>query len=853
MLGAFRQTLQSAATNLQSAATFKEESGIMRKLAALLFAAALPACSQGGGANTAAVRTRLPTGVMLDPVGTSVRLGSFPLAMQLSPDGKYVVVLLNGWREQGFQVIERATGVVKRTVEQPAAFLGLAFSPDGGSLYVSGGNQDVIYRYDWRAGTATLRDSIVLARAWSDKPGTSYKPGTRYPAGIAVSPNGRFLFVAENLGDDLAIINLAAGEVMTRYPTQRYPYAVAVAPDRTVYVSAWGGNTVSRFSPGLISTLPRKDIVVGRHPSSLLLSQDGSQLFVALASVDRVAVVDTRTLAVRTLSGPPPGGPPEGSTPDAMALSPDERTLYVAEADNNAVAVWQLRQANGTDRLLGRIPVEWYPTALLASGDSLLVLNGKGQGTRPNPELPHPGQPDASPRERANPQHKRAFVLGQISGTLTTIVAPPRDVARLGKYSARVARANGWGARSTRPAMYPPFKHVVYIIKENRTYDQVFGDLEQADGDTTLTFFPRAVSPNHHALAERFGIFDRFFVNAEVSGDGHNWTTAAYVTDYVEKTVPAQYSKRGRSYDFEGLNRDSVPGDRNEDDVAEPANGYLWNLAQRARITFRNYGEFVAPDERQDAPRNPVHYRGLKPFLAEHSHPTYPGFDMEIPDQTRADIWIAELQQFVRAGEMPQLEIVHLPRDHTSGAKAGSHTPRAHVADNDLALGRMIEALSRTPFWKSTVVFVLEDDAQDGPDHVDSHRSPLLVISPYNRPGVVHRFANTTDVIATIAEILHLANLSQFDYYGRPLREIWSRTPDLRAYGMLKPAISLDEKNPARGPGASASTHLDLSAPDRIDDDEFNRVLWLAVKGAGVPYPGSRRMPSLEWSRGRTP
>jgi hypothetical protein len=246
----------------------------------------------------------------------------------------------------------------------------------------------------------------------------------------------------------------------------------------------------------------------------------------------------------------------------------------------------------------------------------------------------------------------------------------------------------------------------------------------------------------------------------------------------------------------------------------------------------------------------PSGYKGNKPFLARHTHATFPGFDLTIPDQRRADLWIAELQEFVRQGQMPALEIVRLPNDHTAGARRGSPTPAAYMADNDLALGRMIEALSRTPFWRSTVVFVLEDDAQNGPDHVDSHRSPLLIVSPWARPGVHHRWANTTDVLRTIEEILGLASMSQFDHYGRPLRDVWTDKPDLRPYTVLTPSVPLTERNTAMGPDARASAHLALDFEDQADEDTFNRILWRAAKGQDVPYPGARRLTGLELKRG---
>ena len=775
---------------------------------------------------------RLPTGARLDPAGVSHDLGSMPLAMVLSPEKDRIVVLLNGWGEQGIQVVDRSSGRVLQTVPLPAVFLGIAFSPDGRSLYVSGGDQDVIYRFDWRAGAATLADSIALAVREKGK------HGTRYPAGIALSPDGRTLYAAENLADSVAVVDLGSRRVVQRLATERYPYAIVVGTDGTVYASAWGGWTVSIFPARANGTLAQGTRArVGRHPSALALSRNGSRLFVASGSTDKVSVLDTRTRAViATLNDGNPAGTGEGSTPNALALSADGARLFVAEADNNAVGVFDLSSstagssaAMGDDALRGRIPVGWYPSAVAVDGADLLVINGKGRGAGSNPRRGQPGQS----------MRGVDYTLGQINGTLTILPAAKASAPELGAFSQRVAAANGWNA-TRRNDKYPPFEHVIYIIKENRTYDQVLGDLPQADGDASLVFFPRPVSPNHHALAERFGIFDRFFVNAEVSADGHNWSTAAYATDYVQKTTPSNYSGRGRSYDYQGTNRGAVP----EDDVAEPSSGYLWNLADRAGITYRNYGEYV---DETDEPPGPTArtYVATKRALAAHTNSAYPGFNMQIPDQMRADIWLKEFQEFVRAGTLPALEIVVLPNDHTSGAQAERPTPRAYMADNDLALGRIIEALTRSPFWKSTVVFVIEDDAQDGPDHVDSHRSPLLVISPYNRGKVFHRFANTTDVLATIEDILGLGRMSPFDHYGRPLREIWETTPDLTPYTALIPSVPLDEKNPARGAMAEASKQLTLEKEDTSNDDLFNRILWKTIKG-DQPYPGPKRMSALD-------
>lgn len=806
--------------------------------AALLAAIASCTASPSSDISSHGDERRLPTGAYLDPAGRSTDIGDLPLAMVPSPDGRKLVLLLNGFREQGIQVIDRVTGEVDSTTEQRAAFLGLTFSHDGQSLYASGGDDDVVYHYRWVNNLPVIADTIVLAPMTG-----GHRHGMRYSAGIGISPDDKTLYVAENLVDSLAVVDIVSRKVTQLLATERYPYGVVVNNDGTVFVSAWGGSTISVFTSSGNTLTDAGRIAAGRHPSAMLLNHDGSRLFVTSGSTDKIAVIDTRTRKMLTqLSDASPSGLGEGSTPNAMALSPDGSRLFVAEADNNAIAIIEmsattsgLASAHGNDRVAGRIPTGWYPTAVVATGDSLFVVSGKGRGTGPNPNGPQPIS-----KWTVGP---RSSTRNQLSATLTVSDLARASGAMLAQLTARVARANGWDKART-AAKYPPIEHVVYIIKENRTYDQVLGDLTQADGDTSLLFFPRSTSPNHHALAERFGIFDRFFVNAEVSPDGHNWSMAAYTTDYLQKTVPQNYSNRGRTYDYEGTNRDQVV----DDDAAEPSSGYLWNLAGKAGIVFRNYGEFVVwpgvllPDGTRG-------YTPDKKFLKGRTNEAYPGFDMTIKDQARVDIWLSEMQQFDRVGNMPAFEIIRLPNDHTSGASAGRPTPRAAMADNDLALGRIVEALSKSQFWKSTAVFVVEDDAQNGPDHVDSHRSVMFVISPYSAGGVVHRFVNTTDVVATMEEVLKLGTMSQFDHFGRPLRDIWRSKPDLRPYVAIKPGIPLDEMNPKTGMGAVQSRGLALNKEDEANEDLFNHILWRAIKGKETPYPGSKRISALELKR----
>jgi YVTN family beta-propeller protein len=772
-------------------------------------------------------RSRLPTGVRLDPAGTSIDVDAMPLAMVASPDGKAIVLASSGYGQQGLQVVDRTTGQITQSISQ-RSFLGIVFSPDGRRLYSAGGSSDVVYAYAWDGRHLTRADSMLLAGPAGDS------GLTRYAAGLGVSPDGRQLYVAENTADSIAVIDVETKRVVERMPTEHLPYAVAVASDGFVYVSAWGGRTVSVFAPSSDRLVSRGRIVVGRHPSALCLSRDGARLFVASASTDRIAVVDTRRRAVvADLLDAPPAGPAEGSTPNALALSADGTRLFVAEADNNAVAVFDLSSAtssaagaSGTDALVGRVPVGWYPTAVLAVNDTLVVANGKGSGSRPNPDGPEP----ENAVSHRKPRHDQ-YTLALLHGTLTLASVARASAGALAPLTARVTRANGWDHEPT-AFHYPPIRHVVYVIRENRTYDQILGDMPGSDGDTALVLFGRHVTPNDHALAARFGVFDRFFVNAEVSYDGHDWSTAAYATDYREKTVPAIYSGRRKGH--------LTDADAEGDAATEPAGGYLWNAAQASGISYRNYGEFVN-DDRGDAEP----YTTTKSFLATHTDPRYPGADLKVTDQRRADLWLDEFTAYVKTGTFPALETVWLPRDHTAGMDAGYNTPFAMLADNDYALGRIVEAISGSRYWSSTAVVVVEDDAQDGPDHVDSHRSVLLVISPWTAGGIVHRFVNTTDVLATIEDWLGLRAMSQFDHFGRPLRTIWRSQPDLRPYVAIHPLDDLAASNPdtvrpSSGPGGSSGGSA-FRGIDRGDARLLNHVLWAAVKGPRRAYPGTRR------------
>src|ERR1700683_2850761 len=746
----------------------------------------------------------LPTGVRLDPAGEAVDLGSLPISLILAPERGKAVVVLSGWREQGVQVVDLKTRKVTQKLLQDGAFYGAAFSPDGHRLCVSGGNTDMLFVYVWKDGAATIENKFELAKAK-----TADGTGTSYPAGLAFSPNGKFVYVAEDVGDRLAVVNAATGEITQRFSTDHYPYGIALTADGQVFVSAWGGSTVSQFrivADGSLAYLGR--IEVGRHPSALAVK--GTTLYVTLAGSDRVAVGETKLRkGVLYLHDAAPGAPSEGSTPNAVALTSDGKRLLVAEADNNAIAVFEV----ATGKLLGRVPTDWYPTAVAENNGGLQVVSAKGRGTHANPDGPIPltNWPNGNPT---------AYTLGQLNGSLRVVPSAMTET-QLAAFTKRVVAANNWQQKHV-SRRYPPFRHIVYIIKENRTYERRFGDLKKGDGDASLVYFPDiTIPPNHHALARRFGLFDRFFVNAEVSSQGHIWSTAAYVTNYGEKVVPSGYA--GKRADMDGEESD------------EPERGFLWTLATRDGITFRDYGEMVKGN-----PGWPV----TQHDLGADVNPEYVPMDLVTQDQKRADVWIAELQRYVRDGNMPQLELMWLPMDHLAAGRPGKCTPRACMADNDLALGRIVQALSHSPYWKDTAIFVVEDDAQAGPDHTDSHRAPFYAISAYNQSGTVHRFINTTDVIAAIEDILGLGRVSDVDYFSRSLADIFAATPDLTPFDALIPKQDLNEQNPQNTAAARMSEGLDLSAPDRVDDWVYNRILWRMVKG-DVPYPAARNWAPL--------
>ena len=774
--------------------------------------------------------TLLPNGWRIAPVGRHLDAGDLPLAMALHPDGRHLVITNNGWSKPSLRVVDLERWQVIQKMALDHAWLGLVWHPDGQRLFSSGAADNSIREISWRGNKLAPARTFTLAPPQKTAPGRRLEnPG--FVGGLALSPDGRTLYASHVYGESLAAVDVETGRVLARAALPAEGYGTLVSPDgRTVFVSVWGASRVALFEP--LTLRPLAEIVVGEHPNAMALSRDGARLFVACANTNAVWVVDLASRkAVEQIGVALGPDAPPGSTPNALALSPDGDTLLVANADNNAVAVVDVRRP-GESRPLGFIPTGWYPTgaAFDASGRKVLVLSGKGLAPAANPRGPQPVSVTADAQ----------YIGGLLNGALSVLPRP--DEAALRQltdrvYSLSATSAGGRRALSERPEGSPvpgaaggasPIRYVFYVIRENRTYDQVFGDLPQGNGDPNLALFGEEVTPNAHALASEFVLFDNFYVDSEVSHDGHSYSTAAYATDANEKLWPTSYGGRGGLYLAEGEYRM-----RNAyGNIMAPARGYLWDFASRAGVSVRSYGEFAAWDTKG----GPV--RASVPGLEGKVHPSFPPYDLSIPDNERVDVWLEEFRRFEKEGGLPRLSIFHLGNDHTVGTQPGGRTPRAMVAENDVALGRMVEAISKSRFWPESAIFVLEDDAQNGPDHVDAHRSVLLVASPWTRRGAVDSTLYTTSgVLRTIELLLGLPPMSQYDAAATPLFGAFATTPDPRPYAVRPARVDVRETNREDAPGAQASLRMNFEQVDQAPELELNEILWKSVHGASAVMP----------------
>ncbi len=799
--------------------------------------------------------TLLPNGWKLTPEGTQIPVSDLPLNMVLSNDGRYLLVTTNGNGDQTINVIDLNTNQSTQNVSVRKSWLGLAFAPDGKRFFVSGGDDNEVMIFDFAGGKATEAGKIILGSADYHKLDERGRAEARrtglgefaFPAGIAVSPDGTRLYVAENLAHKVAVVDLTGQRVVTKVAVGEYPYDCEVSSDgKRVYVSNWGSQTIAVIDTTNNQVI--KEIQAGDHPNDLELTRDGRTLYCANANSNTVSVIDTAQMkeieAISTALHPKS---PIGSTPNAVGLSPDEKTLYIANADNNNVAIVDVAK-RGKGEIEGFIPTGWYPTSVRVSKDGkrIFVANGKGVAGAANPRGPQP----IKARDRDT-----QYIGSMLKGTVSMINLPAkaklagltRDVYANSPYTDELLKAARAPREKTaipvRIGDPSPIKHVIYVIKENRTYDQVLGDMKEGTGDPSLCLFGEDVTPNHHALAREFVLLDNFYVDAEVSADGHNWSMGAYATDYVEKTWPTQYSRRGRTYDYEGSKK-----------ISRPTRGYIWDYCARAGISYRSYGEFVGVRDVKiggggggeaataSALKAQRENYTSEDALQGHFSPTFPPYNLEISDNTRIDRWLEEFREYEKNGKLPQFQIVRIGNNHTQGTRPGVPTPRAYVADNDLALGRLVEAVSNSKYWATTAIFVLEDDAQNGPDHVDAHRSIAFVVSPYTKRKFVDSTMYTTSgMLRTMELILGLPPMSQYDAAATPMYNSFTAKADPTPFKHRPARYDLSEKNAGNAPGAQRSLEFDFSKEDILPDIEFNEIIWKSVKGADSQMPAPVR------------
>jgi DNA-binding beta-propeller fold protein YncE len=760
----------------------------------------------------------LPNQWSLRPAGRMIEVGNFPANMELSPDGHWLAVLHSGQGQHEVSIVD-LTGRRPRVASRVPVtnFQGIAWAPDGERLFVSGGEDNVVHIYSHRGGL--LGDHHEIPVAEGDDP---------MVGGLVVSPDAGTLYVILCIADRVLAVDLETEEIseIAAWENDVYPHSLLLEPGgEGLWVSLWGESAIERID----LTDPdaaRERVAVGSHPNEMALTSDGARLFVACANDNTVHVVDTESQrATEVLNTALHPDSPEGSTPNSLAISPDGETLCVANADNNDVAVFDIEEPGHT-RGEGFIPVGWYPTSvrLSADGERLFVANGKGDQGFANPQGPNPYHPSLTTVEYIGRLHP---------GTLTyletpdeeTLLSLTEDAYDCSPYRADltpVVAPEGPNPIPQRVGDPSPITHVVYIVKENRTYDQVLGDMAEGNGEPSLCIFPERVSPNHHALAREFVLYDNFYVESEVSADGHEWSMAAYATDFVERTWPLNYSGRGFFYPAEGMH-----------EIAVPDSGYIWDRCREAGVSYRSYGEFIRNGETPDDPGT-----ARLESLEGHFDPQYRGYDLDYLDVDRAARFLEELERFEAEGEMPRFIVLRLPNDHTSGTREGRPTPTAYVGDNDLAMGQIIEGLSRSSFWPSLAIFVVEDDAQNGPDHVDAHRTVALIASPWAKRGLVdsHMYS-TASMLRTMELILGLEPMSQFDAGARPMYASFTMEPDMTPYVCRPAQVDLDEVNTRDAWGAEISAGLYLEEEDSTDDILLNEIVWRSVRGADSPMP----------------
>lgn len=791
---------------------------------------------------------KLYNGWSISPIGARVEIGDLPLNMLPTPDGRRLVVLNSGHNEHALNLIDFETGAVVQRVPLVTSWYGLAWNPAGDKLYVSGGNDRKgksaplhVFRHDPAAAEPLARvEAPVFSDALAAAQGVGSAADSNFPmpegaedpvkgkdvfwSGLLHHPTKPILYALNRTAGHVVVFDSTSGAVLARIGTQVNPFDLAISADAsTLFVSNWASRSVSVID--LATNAVRRTIQVGDNPGDIALSREG-RLFVACASDNAVWAIDTRKeKVVGRIVTSLWERDPVGSTPNYVMLDDASGTLYVANADNNSVCVVDVSPGADT-RVLGFLPTAAYPCSLAWSPETnrLAVGTAKGLDLGSNLRGPKIGSTGSG---RVPPDEGVAGTTKSLMKGAVHLFAPPASGAELKALTARVYANAPYHEdllREARPPATPsiipsevgkgsPIRHVIYILKENRTYDQIFGDLPQGNGDPRICIFGRDITPNHHALAEQFVLFDNYYVDAEVSVDGHSWSNAAWATDYNEKNWPADYGGKVARAPYT--------------QAVRPPDGYLWDYCARAGLTYRSYGEMT-----------------YLPSLVGHVALDYKGWGAEI-DVENAEVFIREFDQYEANFDqadpekrLPNFSIVCLPHDHTSGGTPGKPTVRASVAGNDLALGMIVDRVSRSRYWPETAIFVTEDDAQDGSDHVDCHRSILLAISPYSHRGKVDSTHYTTSsILRTIELLLGLPPMSQFDAAATPLYAALGTERDETPYTHLPSTVDLTEKNGKTAVGASASLQMDFSTFDRTPMFELNEIVWKSMRGEDSEMP----------------
>ena len=775
----------------------------------------------------------LNSGWRLEPAGKQVPLSTFPMSTALSPDGRYLLVLNGGYLPPTVTVLEAATG--RETSHTPVAdgWLGLTFSPKGDRVYVGGGSRSAVYEFSFANGALEATRTFTVVPAGK-------RTVEDFIGDVALTPDGRLIYAADLYRDSLVVINPQSGMVIDRVKTGRRPYRILFHPDgKSFFVTSWTDGAVGHYDTATGSQLA--NVRLGPHTTDMVWrpgkseSTEGeapegetpwaARLFIAAANTNSVytlGVSESKDLRlVETINIAMTPRQPAGMTPSGLALSPDLKRLYVVCSEANAVAVADVSGEHS--HVDGFIPAGWYPTAArtLPNG-TLVVLNGRGGGSHANPHGPNPAR-------RPEPVHAGGAAVeyvGRIqTGTASFIEAFSEE--QLQAYTKTAIDNSPYRDEKLQmPNPFPPIEHIIYIVKENRSYDQVLGDIKEGNGDASLVLFGENVTPNQHKLARQFVLLDNFYVNSDVSADGHCWSTAAIATDYIQKMWPNSYANRRNTYDYEEQEATDAP----------PA-GYLWTSAAEKGISIRNFG-YMAENKAKAAPDGTQVELVRDPVLKSVTNRYYRDFDLDYTDVDRVKVFLQEFAEYEKSGEMPHLIFMRLGNDHTHGTQAGKVAPLSMVADNDYALGTLVEAVSHSRFWGSTAIFVLEDDAQNGPDHVDSHRSPAYVISPYVKHHAVDSsLYNTTSMLRTMELMLGLRPMTQFDAAARPMSAAFQAAADPAPFVVEKPRVPLDDRNPPHTATAARSERLDFSQEDRADEDELNDILWTSIKGSHAPPP----------------